>query len=324
MQWLTARFVFVSLLIFYSVACAQGFPSPGKSIRIVVPTPPGGTTDIQARLIAPKLGEALGVPVVIDNKPGASTMIGAQDVARAAPDGHTLLYTFTVTHTQVPHLYAKVPYDPFRDFTPITHVARASTILVVHESIPVANVRDLVAYAKANPGRLNFGSFSPGSASHLMGELFKSQTGIDIVHVPYKGSGDAIKDLLSGRVQLMFDGPTTAIANTKTGRVKALAIAGPNRLPGAPGVPTMAEQGFPEIAGTGYLGFFGPANLPPATLRRLSVELMKIVRSGDVSESLILGGSEPTGTAPEEFAAIVRDLYEKWGRIIQQLGLKLD
>ena len=157
-----------------------------------------------------------------------------------------------------------------------------------------------------------------------MGELFKSQTGIDIVHVPYKGSGDAIKDLLSGRVQLMFDGPTTAIANAKTGRVKTLAIAGPNRLAGAPGVPTMAEQGFPEVASTGYLGFFGPANLPPATLQRLSVELMKIVRLRDVSESLILGGSEPTGTSPEEFAAIFRELYEKWGRLIQQLGLKLD
>jgi tripartite-type tricarboxylate transporter receptor subunit TctC len=313
-----------SLIAICSVACAQGFPVAGKSIRIVVPTPPGGTTDIQARQLAPKLGQALGAPVVVDNKPGASTMIGAQEVARAAPDGHTLLYTFSVTHTQAPHLFAKIPYDPFRDFTPITQVASASTILVVHESIPAASVRELVAYAKANPGKLNFGSFSPGSGSHLLGELFKSETQIDIVHVPYKGSGDAIKDLLAGRVQLMFDGPTTAIANAKTGRVKMLAIAGPNRIAGAPDVPTIAEQGFPGVAGVGYLGFFGPADLPAATLQRLNAELVKIVRSPEISESLTRGGTEATGTSPQEFAAIVRDLHEYWGRVIRQLGLKLD
>jgi tripartite-type tricarboxylate transporter receptor subunit TctC len=317
------QFVAVALLALCSAVAAQGFPIPGKSVRIVVPTPPGGTTDIQARLIAPKLSEALGVPAVVDNKPGASTMIGAQEVARAAPDGHTLLYTFSITHTQAPHLFANCPYDPFRDFTPITHVARASNILVVHASIPVSNVRELVAYAKANPGKLNFGSFSPGSTSHLMGELLKLQTGIDVVHVPYKGSGDALKDLLSGRVQMMFDGPTTAIENAKTGRVKALAIAGPNRLAGAPGIPTMAEAGFPEVAGSGYLGFFGPAKLPASTLQRLSAELTKIVRLPDVSEQFIRGGTEPTGTSPEEFAQIVHELYGTWGRVIRQIDPKL-
>jgi len=324
MERLKRGVVIVWAFAFCSAACAQGFPVAGKSIRIVVPTPPGGTTDLQARLIAPKLGEALGVPVVVDNKPGASTIIGAQEVARAAPDGYTLLYTFSVTHTQAPHLFSKITYDPFRDFTPISQVARSGNILVVHESVPATNLRDLIAYAKANPGKLNFASFSPGSTSHLMGELLKMQAQIDIVHVPYKGSGDAIKDLLSGRVQLMFDGPTTAISNAATGRVKLLAIAGPNRLPGAPGVSTMAEQGFPEITVDGYLGFFGPGNLPPAILQRLNAEIVKIVRMPDIMENLTRGGTEPTGTSAQEFAAIVRGLHESWGRVIRQLGLKLD
>ena len=309
---------------FAALACAQEFPLAGRSIRVVVPTPPGGTTDIQARLIAPKLGAALGVPVVVDNKPGASTIIGAQEVARAAPDGHTLLYTFSVTHTSAPHLFKKIPYDAIRDFTPIMHVARASNILVVHTSVPAATVDELVTYARANPGKLNFGSFSPGSSSHLLGEQLKLEAGIDIVHVPYKGSGDAIKDLLSGRVQLMFDGPTTALANVKSGRVKALAVAGPNRIASAREVPTMAEQGFPSMANAGYLGIFGPARMSAATLARLSDELVKIVRSPEVSELLVQGGTEPTATSPQEFAAIVRDLHEKWGAVIRRIGLQLD
>ena len=316
---------FAALLAFCTVACAQGFPQAGKSIRIVVPTPPGGTTDIQARLIGPKLGEALGgLPVLVDNKPGASTIIGAQDVARAAPDGYTLLYTFSVTHTQAPHLFTNIPYDALRDFTPVTLVAHAANILVVHESVPATNVRELVAYAKANPGMLNFASFSPGSSSHLQGELLKMEAQIDIHHVPYKGSGDALKDLLAGRVQLMFDGPATAIANARTGRVRMLGVIGAKRLPGASEVPTMAEAGFPGVGGIGYLGVFAPAGLPPQTLQRLNAELVKIVRSPEVSESLIRGGTEPAGSSPEEFAATVRELYDTWGRVIRQLALKLD
>ena len=311
--------------LFWSVAGAQGFPAPGKTIRIVVPTPPGGTTDLQARFIGARLGDVLGVPVVIDDKPGASTIIGAQEVARAAPDGYTLLYTFSVTHTQAPHLFSKIPFDAFRDFTPITQVARASNILVVHESVPAKNVRELVAYAKANPGKINFASFSPGSSSHLQGELLKMEANIDIVHVPYKGSGDAIKDLLSGRVEMMFDGPATAILNAKTGRVRMVAVAGPNRLASAPEVPTMAEEGYPAVGATvGYLGVFGPGNMPAAILQRLNTELVKIIRSPEVKEFLVQGGTEPTGTSPQEFAAIVRELNEAWGRVIRKIGLKLD
>jgi len=318
-------FVVAVAFLFCSVAGAQGFPAAGKSIRIVVPTPPGGTTDLQARFIGARLGDALGVPVVIDNKPGASTIIGAQEVARAPGDGTTLLYTFSVTHSQAPHLFSKIPYDAFRDFTPITQVARASNILVVHESVPAKNVRELVAYAKANPGKLNFASFSPGSSSHLQGELLKIEAKIDITHVPYKGSGDAIKDLLSGRVELMFDGPATAISNARTGRVRMLAISGPNRLAGAPGVPTMGEEGYPAFGTVvGYLGVFGPANMPAATLQRLNAELVKIVRSPECTDFLVQGGTEPTGTSPQEFAAIVREVHGAWGRVIRQIGLKLD
>jgi tripartite-type tricarboxylate transporter receptor subunit TctC len=207
---------------FASAAHGQQFPIPGKPIRIVVPFAPGGQTDVQARAIAQKLTISLGVPVFVENKPGAATLIGAREVQRAQPDGHTLLYTI-VTHVQLPHLYKTPPYDPFKDFTAITTGSKAANVLTSHVSTPFNTVQELVAYAKANPGKLNYASYGVGTGSHLNGELFKRLAGIEMVHVPYKGSAEAAKDLLAGNVQLFFDGPLTAMANVQSGRVKLLA-----------------------------------------------------------------------------------------------------
>jgi tripartite-type tricarboxylate transporter receptor subunit TctC len=238
-------------------AGAQQFPIPGKPVRIIVPFAAGGQTDIQARAIAQRMAETLSVPIIVENKPGASTLIGAREVQKAAPDGHTLLYTIA-THVQMPHLYKTPPWDALTDFTPVTTGARSMTVLTAHISAPFNTVPELVAFAKANPGKLNYASFGAGSTSHLNGEMLRMMAEIDLVHVPYKGSGDAMKDHLSGVVQLFFDGPTTAIANAQTGRVKLIATAAETRTAALPQVPTLREQGY-DIGMWGYLWFWGPA-----------------------------------------------------------------
>ena len=305
-----------------SAAQAQSFPIAGKPVRIVVPFPAGGQTDIQARLIAQKMGEASGMSVVVENKPGATTVIGARDVQKSAPDGHTLLYTIA-THVQVPHLFKTAPWDPFKDFTPITAGAKSATVLTAHVSMPFNNVAELIAYAKANPGKLNFASFSPGSSSHLNGERFKRLAGIDIVHVPYKGSGDAMKDHLSGVIQIFFDGPTTALSNSRTGRVKMLAAAAETRYAAMPDLPTMREQGY-DVGYWGYLWFWGPPAMTSATVDAVYGHLVKAIRHPDVVKVFADGGSEASGMPPAEMARTARDLYDRWGAVIREVGVKLD
>ena len=262
-----------------SSVLAQAFPIPGKPVRIVVPFPPGGTSDIHARHVASKLGPALGVSVIIENKPGASTIIGAMAVVKAEPDGHTLLYTLTLTVASNPHLFSKLPYDPVRDFTPITYACNGTTVLAVSSSIPVSNVRELIEHARKNPGKLNFGSWSPGGGGQLNGELLKELAGIDIVHVPYKGSADLVQALASGHVQIAFDGLITARTLEKSGKVKIIAIADDKRALAAPEVPTMAEAGVPGAYASGGYHFFGPGNLPRAIVARLNAELVKTGRA---------------------------------------------
>jgi len=304
-------------------AYAQQFPIAGKPIRIVVPFPPGGQTDIQARAIAQKMSESLGGhPVIVENKAGGSTIIGARDVQKAAPDGHSLLYTIA-THVQNPHLFKTPPWDPFKDFTPITAGAKSATVLTAHMSTPFNTVKELIAYAKANPGKLNFASFGAGSTSHLNGEKFKRLAGIDIVHVPYKGSGDAMKDHLSGVVQLFFDGPTTAIANTKSGRVKMLAAACETRYAALPDLPTMRELGY-DVGIWGYLWFWGPAGMPSATLDAVYAHLAKAILHPEIRDIFAKGGSEASGMPPAEMARVARDLYDRWGAVIREVGVQLD
>lgn len=314
------RFSILALLVL--ALHAHAFPIAGKPVRIVVPFPPGGQTDIQARAIAQKMGEASGLSVIVENKPGGSTVIGARDVQKAAPDGHTLLYTIAV-HVQLPHLYRAAPWDAFRDFTPITTGARAATVLTAHTSTPFNTVQELVAYAKANPGKLNYASFGTGTTSHLNGELFKRLAGIDIVHVPYKGSGDAMKDHLTGAVQLFFDGPTTAIANAKTGKIKLIATAAETRKAALPEVPTMREAGY-DVGMWGYLWFWGPGGMPPATIEAVYRQLARAIEHPEVKDLFAKGGSEAVAAPPAEMQRLARDLHERWGAVIRSLGVTLD
>jgi tripartite-type tricarboxylate transporter receptor subunit TctC len=310
------------LLAFSFSSYGQTFPIAGKPVRIVVPFAPGGQTDIQARAIAHRVTEASGLPVIVENKPGGATVVGTREVQKAAPDGHTLLYTIA-THVQIPHLYREPPWDSFRDFTPITPGARSATVLTAHVSAPFNTVRELVEYAKANPGKLNYASFGAGSTSHLNGELLKRLAGIDMVHVPYKGSGDAMKDHITGAVQLFFDGPTTAIANARTGKVKLIATAAETRKAALPELPTMREQGF-DVGMWGYLWFWGPGGMQPATVEAVYQHLAKAIQHPAVKDLFAAGGSEASGMPPAEMARAARELHARWGSVIRELGVKLD
>ena len=305
-----------------SAAQAQQFPIPGKPIRIVVPFPAGGQTDVQARAIGQKLAESLGVSVIVENKSGGSTLLGSREVQRAAPDGHTLLYTIA-THVQLPHLYKNPPWDVFTDFTPITAGGRGATVLTAHVSTPFNNIAELVAYAKANPGKVNYASFGSGTTSHLNGARFRQLAGIDIVHIPYKGSGEAMKDHLAGVVELFFDGPTTAISNAATGRVKLIAAATETRIAALPDLPTIQEQGY-DIGMWGYLWFWGPARMPPAIVDALYAYLAKAIQSPEIRELFAKGGSEASGMPTAEMAREVKRLYEGWGAVIREVGVSLE
>lgn len=303
---------------------AQGFPIPGKPIRIVVPFPPGGTSDIHARHVASKLGPALGASVIVENKPGASTIIGAMAVVKAEPDGHTLLYTLSLTVASNPHLFSKLPYDPVRDFTPIIYASNTPTVLAVSTRLPVNNVRELIEHARKNPGKLNFGSWSPGGAGHLNGELLKEFAGIDMAHIPYKGSAELVQALAAGDVQMAFDGLITARTLEKAGKVKIVAVVADKRTLAVPDVPTMAEAGMPGTYATGGYYFFGPANLPRAIVTRLNAELVKVLRLPDISEMYLSTGSEVVASTPEEQIGILRVQSERVGSLIRKLGIKLD
>jgi len=303
-------------------ARAQQFPVPGKPIRIVVPFPPGGTTDVQARAIGQKLAEALGIPVIVENKPGASTLIGTREVQKAAPDGHTLLYTIS-TILQLPHLYLKPPWDVFADFTPITTGARAANVLTAHSSMPFNSVTELVAYAKQHPGKLSYASFGTGTSSHLNGEWLQRRAGIDLLHVPYKGSGEAMKDHLAGVVPLFFDGPTTAISNAQTGHVKLIATAAETRISALPELPTMREQGY-DVGLWGYLWFWGPAGMSPATVDAVYLHLAKAITGPGMRELFASGGTEMSGIPPAAMAHEAKNLSERWAVLIREIGVSLD
>jgi tripartite-type tricarboxylate transporter receptor subunit TctC len=307
-----------------AAAQAQAFPTPGKPIRIVVPFPAGGQTDIQARMLAAKLQTALGVTVLVDNKPGASTILGAMEVVRAPADGHTLLYTITVTAAQNPHLFAKLPYDPMKDLTPVMFAARSSTVLTVPMNSPFNSVADLVKHAKANPGKLNYASFSLGSTSHLVAELMQQATGTQMTHIPYKGSADAGLALMGGQVDFLFDGPTTAIANAKGGKVKMLAYTDPKPYAALGKLPNMAEAGVPGVDVTGGMQFFGPRNLPPEVLAKVNAALASALQDPEVAKLFADGATEIVASSAAEHAVSVKEQYERWGGVIRKLGIKLD
>jgi len=303
-------------------ATAADFPIPGKPIRLIVGFPPGGGTDIQARQVGLQMQQALGVPVVVENRPGAGTMLAAMEVARSAPDGHTLLYTPSSTMTQLPHTLASVKYDVFKDFTPLSLGALGPLVLVVHKSVPAASVKELVTYAKAHPGALNYVSQGIGTSAHIYGDVFARQTGVDIVHVPYKGANDVAKDFIAGRVHLQFASSSAAVALAKSGEVRLLAVVAPRRSALFPELPTMGEQGVAGMELDSWIGYFGPAGMPAQAVARLNEVIVEVLRQPRLREELRAGGVEPQSSTPQQFAGLLRNSYDQWGRLLAQAGFR--
>jgi tripartite-type tricarboxylate transporter receptor subunit TctC len=317
-----AAFAAALALVVAPAAAQSGYPA--KPLRFIVPFPPGGATDIITRTIAQKLSEQVGQPVVVENRPGAGGTIGSDLVAKAAPDGYTLLMATTSTHSIGPTLNPKTPYDVERDFAPVCEVATSANVLIVSPALGVNSVRELIAAAKAKPGQLNFASSGTGTIVHLSGELFKSMAGIDIVHVPYKGTALAQPDLMSGQVSMIFDNIVSAMPNIKSGKVKALAISARKRSPLVPDLPTVGEAGLPGFTSDAYFGVFVPAATPREIVDRLNRELVKAVTSADVREQLARQGAEPVGGTPAALAAAVKADTEKWARVIRQANVRLE
>ncbi len=302
-------------------AFAQAYPT--KPIRLIVPFPPGGTTDVLARTVGQKLTQALGQPVIIENRPGAGATIGADAVAKSAPDGYTLLMG-AVHHTIAPNVYRKLSYDFQKDLTPVSVVAIVPNVLVVSPSFPAKNVQELVAYAKANPGKLTYASNGNGTAHHLIGEQFKAQTGTNIVHVPYKGSAPAITDLMGGQVSMMFDTASSALPYIKAGKLKPLAVATAKRSSALPDVPTLAESGLPGFDIASWFGILAPTGTPPEIVNRLSTEIAKALALPDVKKQFAAIGAEPVGNTPAQMTAQIKDEVTRFGKLVKEAHVSMD
>jgi len=307
-------------------ATAQAFPN--KPIRWIVPFPPGGPTDTFSRGAAQKLSEVLGQQILVENVPGAGASIGMERVARAAPDGYTIGLATTGTHAINPHLYgARLPHDTTRDFTPLTLAVRYVNVLIVNPKVPVSSVSDLVSYAKANPGKVNFGSAGNGSSNHLSGEVLKMVTGAPMQHVPYKGSAPALADVIGGNITFMFDILVTAMPSVQAGRVKALAVTSDRRSPYAPQVPTMAEagvKGFSEAGSDLWFGIVGPAGIPKPVVQKLNEALITAMRSPEMRQRISAAGFELWTSTPDEFTRVIRQDRDRWGTIVKASGASVD
>lgn len=300
---------------------ATAFPQPGRTLRIVLGLAAGGASDAQARFVALRLGEVLGAPVIVENRPGASFILATEEVIRSAPDGYTIMYAPSSVVAQNPQTLAQVRYDPFKDLTPISLGARGPLVLTVHTSVPARSVQELVAYVRAHPGTVSYASFGAGTSSHIYGEAFVRQAGLDAVHVAYKGGADAARDVLAGRVQFYFDAAPNAIQNSATGKVRMLAVAAPARSPLLPDLPTMGEQGIQGVDMPSWLGFFGPAGMPAPVLQRLNSSLAQVLAMPATRAFFRQGAYEAESSSPEQLAALTRQTYDAWGGIIRQLGL---
>jgi len=296
---------------------------PTRPVRLIVPFAPAGSADALARTLQPSLSEALGQPVVIDNRPGASSTIGTEMAARAAPDGYTLVM-ITTTHTVNPSLLAKLPYDSVKDFSPVSLVVSQPNILVVHPSVPVKSVKELVALAKAKPNSLNFASGGNGSSPHLSGELFKLVAAIEITHIPYKGSGPGVTDLLGGHVQMMFAGPLALEQHIKSGRLRALAVADRRRSTVVPDIPTMTEAGFPGVETGTWYGILAPARTPPAIVTSLQRTIARTVQMPDLKSRIVNQGVDIVASSPDDFHKFIIAEIAKWSRVVQKAGVRVD
>ncbi|MEO7728682.1 MAG: tripartite tricarboxylate transporter substrate binding protein [Burkholderiales bacterium] len=308
------------LLAAAGAVCAEAYPN--RPIRFIVPFAPGGSTDTLARTIGLKLGEALGQQVVVDNRSGGNGNIGTDIVAHAVPDGYTILLGYIANLAIGPSLYAKLPFDPVKDFAPVTQLAVAPNILVVHPSVPVKNFREFIAYAKANPAKINFASAAVASPGHLAGELLNIAAGIHMQHVPYKGSGQAVIDLLGGQVQAMVSGMSSVMVHIKAGRLRPLAVTGAQRSPAVPELPTIAESGFPKFEATAWYGVLAPAGTPKTIVTRLHDEIVRVLKMPDVKERLEYVGFELVGGTPEAFAAYIKTEIKKWQPVVKASGVK--
>ena len=300
----------------------QNYPS--RPVRWVVPFAPGGPTDIMSRAIGEKLGQRLGQQFVVDNRGGAGGNIGAEIVARAHPDGYTIMIGHVGTHAINVTLYRQVPYDPIKDFTPISLLATLPLALVIHPSVQAANVRDLVTLAQKRPGELNFASAGSGGPTHLAGEVFKSMAKINIVHVPFKGNAQGLIETIGGRVHMMFSNLLTSMPHVRSGKLRAIAISTPRRSPQAPDLPTIAESGVPGFDATPWYGALGPANLPPAITARLNSEMAAIVRLPELQERFVAQGIDLASSTPEQFATLIKTELPRWRRIVQDSGARAD
>ncbi len=310
------------------VALNSGYSSaqtyPAKSLRIIVPWTPGGTADLLSRVLAQKMSEGMGHQVVVDNRPGAGGLIGTELAAKATPDGYTLLMGTTAPNSVAPSLYQKIPFDPTRDFAYLSLVARTSYVLSVHPSMPVKTVRDLIALAKARPGQLTFSSPGSGTPNHLSGEMFKMLTGIDIQHVPYKGSAQAVGDVIAGHIALTFENITVVSPHVKAGRVRGLAVTSLKRSPVLAEVPTIAESGLPGFEAIGWFGMLAPGTTPRDIVTKLNSEVVRILSIADVKERISGLGAEVVTSSPEEFDQFNRAQIAKWAKVVKFSGARPD
>ena len=311
------RFLLVCLLVLATQALAQSYPS--RPVRMVIPLSPGGFADVPGRILASRLSALLGYNVFVENRPGAGGTIGADFVAKSAPDGHTLLFTGT-PHVISAWIYKKLPYDPLKDFEPVALVASGPYVLVVNPQLPVNSVRELIAAAKARPGQIDYASSGNGSAQHLVSALFASMAGIQLNHVPYKGSGPAMQDLLGGQVKVSFAGIPNVLPQIKAGRLRALAVSTPKRSPDLPEVPTVAEAGVPGYQATLWLNLATPLGTPKEIVQRLYAETEKALQDAELQQSFRSAGVEATPLGPQELAAFMQAEYEKWGRVVRDTG----
>ncbi|MBM3355628.1 MAG: tripartite tricarboxylate transporter substrate binding protein [Betaproteobacteria bacterium] len=317
----------IALALAFTLAVPAVFaqaPYPSRPIRIVVPFAPGGTTDVLARLVAQRLSDGLGQQVLVDNRPGASGNIGTDLVAKAAPDGHTIVMSFDGTIAINPNTFRKLPFDPQRDLAPVVNVAQVPLLVVVHPGVAAQSLAEFVALAKASPGKLHYSSAGHGSTGHLTGELLKARAGIDVVHVNYKGGGQAVQDLLGGQIQMLVTALPTVEGHLKAGKLRALAFSSARRVPGLPETPTMEEAGLAGLVVMSWYGLLAPAGTPAEVVRRLNAEVNRLLAEPAVRERLATLGAESTGGTPEQFAQAIRADTARWAQVVKTAGISID
>lgn len=303
-------------------AFAQAYPN--KPVKVVVPFPAGGTTDILARLVSQKLTERLGQQFVVDNRAGAGGNIGTEYTAKSDPDGYTIMMGTIGTHSINISLYSKLGYDPVKDFAPLSLVAMVANVLVVHPSVPAKNVQEFLALAKAQPGKLNFGTPGNGTSGHLSTELLKTMSGTDMIHVPYRGSGPMLTDLLGGNVQFTIDNLPSSLPHIRSGALRALGVTTPQRWPSTPEIPTIAEQGLPDYSATAWFAMYAPAKTPPAIVAKLNEEIDAILKTPDMKAQFDQQGAQPVGGKPQVLADLMKSEIDKWAKAVKASGAKID